>query len=107
MKKEEKKNGYDTTLSSTFNSPLLLLAELGQISKTRQKRDFKKIVKLKDHTCACNDLTNFECEAKATGNGKTREITLVELIFWRVFSHLEPLWRWVVVMKTSSYLKKK
>jgi hypothetical protein len=22
-----------------------------------------------DHTCACNDLTNFECEAQATGNG--------------------------------------
>ena len=23
---------------------------------------FKKFVKLTDHTCACNDLTNFECE---------------------------------------------
>ena len=21
------------------------------------------------HTCACNRLTNFECEAQATGNG--------------------------------------
>ena len=30
---------------------------------------FKKFVKLTNHTCACNDLTNFECEAQATGNG--------------------------------------
>ena len=30
---------------------------------------FKKFVKLKDHTYACNDLTNFECEVQATGNG--------------------------------------
>ena len=46
----------------------------------------KIFVKLTDHTCACNDLTNFECEAHATGNGsyvnlqKTREITLGEFI---------------------------
>jgi len=26
-------------------------------------------VKLTDCTCACNDLTSFECEAQATGNG--------------------------------------
>ena len=52
-------------------------------------------MKLTDHTCACNDLTNFEREAQATEdgsyvnmqnfNGKTREITLVQLIFWRFF----------------------
>ena len=42
------------------------------MSKTRQKLDYKKIVKLTDHTHACNDLTNFECEAHAmTGNGTT------------------------------------
>ena len=30
---------------------------------------FNKFVKSTDHTCACNDLTSFECEAQATGNG--------------------------------------
>ena len=60
-------------------------------------------MKLTDHTCACNNLTNFESEvqAKTRGNGscenfqklpwKTREIILGELIFWRIFSRLEPL----------------
>ena len=56
---------------------------------------FEKFVKLKDPTCACNDLTNFECEVQAAINrnyvnfhGKTREITLGELNFWRVL----PIW---------------
>jgi hypothetical protein len=31
--KKEEKNGYDTTLSSTFNSPLLLFAALGRRHK--------------------------------------------------------------------------
>ena len=30
---------------------------------------FKKIVKLTDHACVCNDLTSFESEAQAPGNG--------------------------------------
>ena len=30
---------------------------------------FEKFVKLTDHTCACNDLTNLKCETEATGNG--------------------------------------
>ena len=43
---------------------------LGQMAKTRQTFDFKKIVKLTDHTSACNSLTNFEYEPHAmTGNG--------------------------------------
>ena len=29
----------------------------------------KKFVKLTDHTCACNNWTNFECEVQVTGNG--------------------------------------
>ena len=38
--------------------------------KNPPKTWLKKFVKLTDHTCACNDLTNFECEANAiTGNG--------------------------------------
>jgi hypothetical protein len=72
----------------------------------------KKIVKLMDHTCAYNGLTNFECEAQATGNGscvnmqnlawkKTREITLVELIFWRVFY----LWNRCAVPAQCTVLK--
>ena len=32
--------------------------QFGQIAKTRQK-----FVKMTDHTLACNDLSNFECEA--------------------------------------------
>ena len=30
---------------------------------------FEKFVKLTDHACVCNDLTSFECEAQAPGNG--------------------------------------
>ena len=37
--------------------------------KNPPKMRFQKFVKLTDHTCACNDLTNFECEGQATGNG--------------------------------------
>ena len=29
----------------------------------------ENLVKLTDHTCACNDLTNFEHEVQETGNG--------------------------------------
>ena len=37
--------------------------------KIRQKLELKKIVKLTDHTYACNSLTNFECEVHGmTGN---------------------------------------
>jgi hypothetical protein len=46
---------------------LLLLHNWAKFKKPAKKR-FKKIVKLSDHTCACNDLTNFECEAQATGS---------------------------------------
>ena len=37
--------------------------------KKNAKKGFKKFVKLLDHTCVCNDFTNFECEGQATGNG--------------------------------------
>ena len=33
------------------------------------KNEIQKFVKLMDHTRACNDLTSFECEAQAPGNG--------------------------------------
>ena len=33
------------------------------------KNEIQKFVKLTDRTCACNVLTNFECEVQATGNG--------------------------------------
>ena len=58
-------------------------------SKNPPKIKFEKFVKLTDLTCACNDLTNFECEAQATGNGSymnlkklpSREITWANLCF--------------------------
>ena len=42
---------------------------VGPNSKNPPKNKIKKYVKLTDHTCACSDLTNFECEVEATGNG--------------------------------------
>ena len=70
----------------------------------------KKFVKSTLHTCACIGLTNFEFEAPKIAkkrrkleteviwicrnyHGKTREITLGELMFWRIFWHYEPLCR--------------
>ena len=39
-------------------------------SPRKQKLDWKKIVKLMDHNCACNDLTSFEYKVHGmTGNG--------------------------------------
>ena len=64
---------------------------LGQIAKKNPKMKFKKFVKLTDHTCAYNDLTNFE-----TGNGsyvnlqKLVKSFLVSL-FSASLSNLEPL----------------
>jgi hypothetical protein len=40
----------------------------GPNCKNPPKMRFEKFVKLKDPTCACNDLTNFECEAQAAIN---------------------------------------
>ena len=37
--------------------------------KNPPKIKFEKIMKLTDHTCACNDLTSFECESQAPENG--------------------------------------
>ena len=61
----------------------------------------KKIVKLTDHTCACNDLTNFECGAQVTRNGSLCQFaatcmeklvkSLVVNLFLAGFSLLEPL----------------
>ena len=63
-------------------------AQLGQNAKTRQKI---RSVKLTEHTCHCNDLTNFQYQVRSmTGNGnqvnlqeleKIREITSSDLIF--------------------------
>ena len=49
-----------------------------------------------DHTCACNNLTSFECEAQAPENGnyvnlqkiglKIRESTLGRTYFWGVLA---------------------
>jgi len=69
---------------------------VGSYCKKPPKTRLKKFVKSTNHTCACNGLTNFECEGQATWkrklcefarnfHGKTREITLGELMFWRIF----------------------
>ena len=61
-----------------------------------------KIVKLTDHTCACNDLTNFECESQATGNGRCENFqklawkhlvksSWANLFFGGFLAFLEPL----------------
>ena len=42
---------------------------VGSYCKKPPKTRFKKFVKSTNHTCACNGLRNFECEAQATGNG--------------------------------------
>ena len=51
-------------------------------------------MKSSKHTCACNCLANFECERRQPEteviwicrnfHGKTREINLAELMFWRI-----------------------
>ena len=66
---------------------------VGQNRQNPPKTKFKKFVKSTNHTCACNRLTNFECEAQATGNGsyvnleKLVKSTYVLADFW----HLKPL----------------
>ena len=62
----------------------------------------KKSWKLTDHTCACNDLTNFEYEAHANRKRKLWEFVescLYKLVKWLElnlilagFSHLKLLW---------------
>ena len=43
-------------------------------TKSRQKINCKKFVKLTDHRCACNSLRSFESKGRAiTGNGKSRQ----------------------------------
>ena len=54
--------------------------QLGQIEKNA-KKGFKKFVKLLDHTCVCNDFTNFECEGQASGNGSY--VNLHKLVQWK------------------------
>jgi hypothetical protein len=57
-----------------------------KLQKPAKKWDFKKVVKLTDHNCACNDLTNFECEAQATGNGSCEIFQKLE---WKIsWNHL-------------------
>jgi hypothetical protein len=70
------------------------------ISKSRQKLDSKKVVKMWDHTYVYNSLTiNMKHMMTGNGNhvtaenllGKIREMTFGKIYFWRDFSHLEPL----------------
>jgi len=57
--KKEEKNGYDTTLSSTFNSPLLLFAALGRRHKN---------IALKKITHICVFLTDHQIFKKKKSN---------------------------------------
>ena len=75
-----------------------LPAQLGQISKSRQKLNAKEFGKLTNHTYAYNSLTNFDNKKRAiTGNGNAkscfeliREINTCKLkkkiYFWRSFA---------------------
>ena len=63
--------------------------------KTPPKIKFQKIVKLTDHTSACNDLTNFECKAQATGNG--RYVNLHNLTWKNWWKHFGWTYFWWVL----------
>ena len=65
--------------TSGASTMLLLLHNWAKFKKPAKKR-FKKIVKLSDHTCACNDLTNFECEATGYGIYVTAENCMKKLV---------------------------
>ena len=55
-----------TKASLNLSKPAACRPTVGPNFKNPPKMRFKTFVKLTDHTCACNDLTNFECEVKAT-----------------------------------------
>ena len=64
----------------------------------------KKIVKLTDHTCACKNLTNFECEAQATGNGSY--VNLQKLAWknsWLIFGGFQPFGTTVSLCTVSNF----
>jgi hypothetical protein len=68
------------------------VADWAKLKKPAKKR-YKKFVKLSDHTCACNDLTNFECEAQAIAETCMEKLvkSLWMNFFSAVFRHSEPL----------------
>ena len=55
-------------------------AQLGQMSKTRQKLEFKKIVKLTNHTISFNSLTSFEYEHHTFAGNKNAEGCLEKFV---------------------------
>ena len=69
---EKLRNSYplcsDVRLSSCFSTTTQPPHSRANFQKPAKVK-VEKFVKLTDHTCACNNLTNFECEAQATGNG--------------------------------------
>ena len=57
---------------------VLVASKLGQIAKTRQKLEQKKVVKLTGYTYACNSLTIFVCVVqRMTGKRKLCEFSEV------------------------------
>ena len=54
-----------TKASVNLSKPAACRPTVGPNFKNQPKMRFKKFVKLSNHTCACNDLTNFGCEAQA------------------------------------------
>ena len=72
--------------------------QLGQKAKTRQKLDFKKIVKLTDHSYACKSLIKFSYESRACYDRKQKLCQSAET-YWNClqvnlisagFSNFEP-----------------
>ena len=95
-------HNVEKTSWTTFHSWPSFMTQSWAKLKKNAKKGFKKFVKLLDHTCVCNDFTNFECEGQATGNGsyvnlqklawKNSWKSLWLNFFQRVFCHLEPLY---------------
>jgi hypothetical protein len=70
--------------------------QLGQITKTRQKMRFIKLVKLTGYTYACNSLTNFVSEVYAmTRNGN--QLNLLKFVWQNLWNHVKWYYYWQVL----------
>ena len=81
---------------STFGPPLP--HSDFQTAKTRRKLAWKKIVKLADHTCACNDLTKFEYYAR-----KRKLCEYNEVCLQNSWNHIKWTYIWRVLATILNY----
>jgi len=54
---------------------------VGPNCKSPPEMRFNKNREIDGSYCACNDLTNFECEAQATGNGSCENF---QKLAWKI-----------------------